>query len=154
MTTKTCTNGHTMTGIGFDECPECEAPWIATPTVEEIVEEFAERFPCISNNCDNNGTLTVQDCDGEPAAEQCEYCHRQRFEDQAWFRTTLLAYGAEREAKGAEALKAVRYMLEVWDEVLPEGWRENPNHVQSIFLQVVDPTTHLTTQSEDNNKEV
>ena len=22
--TKTCTNGHKMTGIGFDECPECE----------------------------------------------------------------------------------------------------------------------------------
>lgn len=61
----------------------------------------------------------------------------------------LTTYGAEREAKGREALKAVRYMLEVWDEVLPDGWRENPNHVQSIFLQVVDPTTHLT-QSEDN----
>lgn len=58
----------------------------------------------------------------------------------------LTTYGAEREAKGREALKAVRYMLEVWDEVLPEGWRENPNHVQSIFLQAVDstPTPHHT----------
>lgn len=25
---KTCKNGHTMTGIGFDECPECEERWI------------------------------------------------------------------------------------------------------------------------------
>lgn len=48
MTTKTCTNGHVMTGIGFDECPECEAPWIATPTVEEIVEEFEQNLVCYS----------------------------------------------------------------------------------------------------------
>lgn len=41
MTTKTCTNGHVMTGIGFDECPECEAPWMTTPTVEEIVRTLA-----------------------------------------------------------------------------------------------------------------
>ena len=27
LDTKTCIRGHTMTGIGFDECPECESPW-------------------------------------------------------------------------------------------------------------------------------
>jgi hypothetical protein len=31
VNTKTCTNGHTMTGIGFDECPECEEPWLTAP---------------------------------------------------------------------------------------------------------------------------
>ena len=25
--TRTCENGHTMTGIGFDDCPECGALW-------------------------------------------------------------------------------------------------------------------------------
>lgn len=43
MTTKTYTNGHIMTGIGFSECPECEAPWTATPTVEEIVKSWLRK---------------------------------------------------------------------------------------------------------------
>jgi hypothetical protein len=39
MNTKTCENGHTMTGIGFDEgCPECEGKWVNTK--EDWEEEF------------------------------------------------------------------------------------------------------------------
>lgn len=32
--TRTCKNGHTMTGIGDDCCPECEAPWVTPPPTD------------------------------------------------------------------------------------------------------------------------
>ena len=60
-----------------------------TPRIEETVEEYAETHPCISKCCDGGGTLTVQNVDGEPEQEQCEYCYRQRFPDLAWLRTAL-----------------------------------------------------------------
>lgn len=44
-TTRTCTTGHTMTGIGFDDgCPECEAPWSTPPVRGNWEEEFDRRW--------------------------------------------------------------------------------------------------------------
>lgn len=43
--TRSCLNGHTGTGIGFEEgCPECEAPWVTPPETSSWEEEFDEKF--------------------------------------------------------------------------------------------------------------
>ena len=34
-----------------------------------------------------------------------------------------------------KSVKAVKYMLSVWDEVLPDNWRDTPDHVQKKFLE-------------------
>ena len=34
-----------------------------------------------------------------------------------------------------KSVKAVKYMLSVWDEVLPDNWRNTPDHVQKKFLE-------------------
>ena len=42
--TKTCINGHKLTGVGFDDfCPECEEPWIKETKVDWEVE-FRQTF--------------------------------------------------------------------------------------------------------------
>lgn len=47
--THTCTNGHTMEGIGFDTCPECDAPWksvaMTTPTKHSPVADKVFGYP-------------------------------------------------------------------------------------------------------------
>ena len=37
--------------------------------IDEVLEEFNEKFKCIQSNCDNFGTIN---CGGEP--NQCQFC--------------------------------------------------------------------------------
>ena len=34
-----------------------------------------------------------------------------------------------------KSVKAVKYMLSAWDELLPDNWRDTPDHVQKKFLE-------------------
>lgn len=94
-----------------------------TPRIKEMVDaavkEFETRLPCMSRSCDNNGVLTVQGVDGEPEQEQCEYCHRQRFPEIEWLRTTLTsitenAVASERARlrEGVEGMKRKHWVFE------------------------------------------
>ena len=67
MDTKTCTNGHTMTGIGFDDqCPECEAPWIAMKETKECI------CPCHKETIDFISHEGCQHCLTSPQEEGME----------------------------------------------------------------------------------
>lgn len=71
-------------------------------SVDEIVEEYKKRHPCINSMCDGEGTLTLADFNNEPYPEQCEYCYRKRFEDIEWLTEALHSYTASRELKVRE----------------------------------------------------
>lgn len=43
-------------------------------TKEKILEAFEEKFRCINYNCNNKGSLSVPDQDGDEAEEQCQFC--------------------------------------------------------------------------------
>lgn len=62
MDTKTCTKGHTMTGIGFDTCPECESPW----KPREGGDKQCNRYNCPCNTGLSNS------CPSEPEDEKCK----------------------------------------------------------------------------------
>jgi hypothetical protein len=34
-----------------------------------------------------------------------------------------------------KTIKAVKYMIAVWDEVTDKTWRQSPDHVQQKFLE-------------------
>jgi hypothetical protein len=34
-----------------------------------------------------------------------------------------------------KTIKAVKYMIDIWDEVTGKKWRERPDHVQQKFLE-------------------
>ena|SRR3990167_4008834 len=61
MDTKTCIKGHTMTGIGFDECPEGESPWKSREGGEE--EKHSCYYGC-SCECHSDQDGMFSSCPG------------------------------------------------------------------------------------------
>jgi len=47
--------------------------------IEEKIKELMDSFKCIQSDCDNNGTITVADENGDPMPEQCQFCFEIRF---------------------------------------------------------------------------
>lgn len=89
MTTKNCTNGHTMTGIGFDECPECEAPWkIHT---DDRIEEIIEEAKSLSIQLEAEGGWNIP--------------YEGIYEDKMidWLRTAFTTYGQSRYEEGVKS---------------------------------------------------
>lgn len=110
MTTKTCTNGHIMTGIGFGECPECEAPWIATPTVEDIVSLYKQNFSPLVDVTGFYDEHTKEEYRPSPRDKKI----------MDWLRTTYTTYGQSRFEAGEREGKAYWEPAEVHKNV----WRE------------------------------
>jgi hypothetical protein len=52
-------------------------------TLQDITQEKSETylntFKCIDSNCDGNGSIPVQNYEGEWEADPCEYCYVVRF---------------------------------------------------------------------------
>jgi hypothetical protein len=57
--------------------------------IEMKCEEFEKEFTCITHGCDGNGTIPVQNSEGEWEPEQCEYCFVKRFPARDFLRLSL-----------------------------------------------------------------
>ena len=45
---------------------------------QKRLELFDEKFPCIETECNNNGSITGYDREGDAEQQQCQYCFEHR----------------------------------------------------------------------------
>ena len=60
-----------------------------TPLPEEWSKEFDKKFPCVEDGCDNNGTISRYDRDGDQEVRQCQWCFEKRLPIKDFIRSLL-----------------------------------------------------------------
>lgn len=57
--------------------------------LEEIQQRFDEKFPCIQEGCDNNGSIPNQVSEDEWEQQQCQYCDEKRLPAKEFIKSEL-----------------------------------------------------------------
>lgn len=47
-------------------------------SIEKILQDFDKQFPCIEQHCNDNGTISTCNQDGDVEPQQCQYCYENR----------------------------------------------------------------------------
>ena len=56
---------------------------------QKRLEEFDEKFPCIETECNNNGSMTGYDREGDAEQQQCQYCFEHRLPQKDFLAETI-----------------------------------------------------------------